>query len=173
MDNKLDLPKKTVVITFDDGYKSIKTLVYPILNKYKFDSTVFIIGEKVLTQNNKYYPNRINFLSETDLVAISDKMNIQSHSFKLHKLQNKESLFKQIDKELIIKDFNTINEWLNIQYFAYPYKDDEKYHKDILKDLDIKLAFTHEDGVVNKNTNKLEVPRKTILKNSKIEDILK
>ena len=44
------IPRKSVVVTFDDGYRSSYTNAYPILQKYNIPATVFIttgfIGEK-------------------------------------------------------------------------------------------------------------------------------
>jgi peptidoglycan/xylan/chitin deacetylase (PgdA/CDA1 family) len=36
------LPKKSVLITMDDGYRSVYTIAYPILKKYGFTATVFV-----------------------------------------------------------------------------------------------------------------------------------
>lgn len=36
------LPKKSVLITMDDGYRSVYNIAYPILNKYGFKATLFI-----------------------------------------------------------------------------------------------------------------------------------
>ena len=45
--NGKKLPHNTVVITIDDGYKSIFTYAYPILKKYGFPATVFLISDFV------------------------------------------------------------------------------------------------------------------------------
>ena len=42
--NKLNLPAKSVVITFDDGLKSVSRYAYPILKEYGFNATAFIIS---------------------------------------------------------------------------------------------------------------------------------
>jgi peptidoglycan/xylan/chitin deacetylase (PgdA/CDA1 family) len=36
------LPQKSVLITMDDGYRSVYDIAYPILNKYGFKATLFI-----------------------------------------------------------------------------------------------------------------------------------
>ena len=43
LQNKTPLPPKTVILTFDDGYIDFYYNAYPILKKYNFSGTVFII----------------------------------------------------------------------------------------------------------------------------------
>ena len=45
--NKKRIPHKTVSITFDDGYKNNYLCAYPILKKYNFPATIFIITSVV------------------------------------------------------------------------------------------------------------------------------
>ena len=42
LENKQGLPKKSVLITMDDGYRSVYEIAYPILKKYEFTATLFI-----------------------------------------------------------------------------------------------------------------------------------
>jgi peptidoglycan/xylan/chitin deacetylase (PgdA/CDA1 family) len=42
LENKQRLPKKSVMITMDDGYRSVYEVAYPILKKYEFTATLFI-----------------------------------------------------------------------------------------------------------------------------------
>jgi len=48
--SKKKIPKKSIIITFDDGYKSTYTNAYPVLQKYNIPATVFVaagfIGQK-------------------------------------------------------------------------------------------------------------------------------
>ncbi len=44
---KQGLPRKSVLITMDDGYRSVYTYAYPILKKYGFTATLFIYTDFV------------------------------------------------------------------------------------------------------------------------------
>ncbi len=46
------LPEKAVVITIDDGYKSIYDIAYPILKKYGFTATLFIYTDFIGASRN-------------------------------------------------------------------------------------------------------------------------
>lgn len=41
------LPKRSVVITFDDGYRNFKTNALPILKEFGFCSTVFLVSDQI------------------------------------------------------------------------------------------------------------------------------
>ena len=39
-----DTEKKQIIITFDDGYKDLNSTVLPILKKYEFKATCFVVS---------------------------------------------------------------------------------------------------------------------------------
>ena len=48
------IPRKTILITFDDGYRNIRRLAYPILKKYRFPAVVFVACQYI--GSNKLFP---------------------------------------------------------------------------------------------------------------------
>lgn len=67
------LPKKTVVLTFDDGYRSFKEYAYPVLKALRFTATLFVYTDYVGAGRNA--------LGWEDLKAFAaEGFDIQAHS---------------------------------------------------------------------------------------------
>lgn len=146
MNGKAALPKKTVVLTVDDGYRSFLEFGYPILKKYGFHSTLFVYpqfvgGGKSLTWEE------IQQLDNSDLVSVES--HSLSHS-NLSQLLKGES-FKAYEKRMRTEVGDThsmLQAKLSKQprYFAYPYGASSKELTGILKEYDYKLGLTVDRG---------------------------
>ena len=67
------LPRKTVVLTFDDGYRSFREHAYPVLKELRFTATLFVYTDYVGTGRNA--------LNWEDLKALTaDGFDVQAHS---------------------------------------------------------------------------------------------
>ncbi len=62
INNKEALPEKTVVITFDDGYKNQIEFVEPLLKKYGFCACIFLIAKKIIEQGNIESKEKYSYL---------------------------------------------------------------------------------------------------------------
>ena len=51
------LPKKSVLLTFDDGLKHIWTVAFPLLKKYKLQATCFLIPGCIPIEDRRIRPN--------------------------------------------------------------------------------------------------------------------
>ena len=72
--NNIKLPDKAVVLTFDDGWKTQYQYAVPILEKYKFTATFFIITDYV----NNNYKAYMSWDNLKDLVK--NGFDIESHT---------------------------------------------------------------------------------------------
>jgi peptidoglycan/xylan/chitin deacetylase (PgdA/CDA1 family) len=76
-----DLPPRPVVITFDDGDRSLFDIAWPILSRYGFTATAFVITNHVGEQWEG-----VDGMSWAELRAMNDSgvFAIESHSHDLH-----------------------------------------------------------------------------------------
>lgn len=116
---------KTIIITFDDGYKDILYNALPILKKYNFKATSFLvtnfIGDYNYWDKKKVDYNKKELMNETDINEwISNGMSIGSHSHYHSDLTtiSESNLINELDfsKKILEDKFNNKN---NI--FCYPY----------------------------------------------------
>jgi peptidoglycan/xylan/chitin deacetylase (PgdA/CDA1 family) len=83
----IELPEKSVVITFDDGYVSNYEIAYPILRKYNLNATIFVIGSFVGSSLYKQtdYPITPHFTyTQANEMIASGLISIQSHTYDMH-----------------------------------------------------------------------------------------
>ena len=83
------LPKKSVLITMDDGFYEVYHVVYPILKKYNFKATSFVIGKNIHKTTAKYNSKkkRDRFIGEDVIQKMREEypnLEFQSHTYNLH-----------------------------------------------------------------------------------------
>jgi peptidoglycan/xylan/chitin deacetylase (PgdA/CDA1 family) len=77
-----ELPPKAVVITIDDGDRSVAAHAYPVLKKHGFKATLFIVTSEV---GRKW--DRVDCLDWGELARLEETgvFSVQSHSHDLHR----------------------------------------------------------------------------------------
>nr|WP_325191604.1 polysaccharide deacetylase family protein [uncultured Selenomonas sp.] len=108
------LPEKPVVITFDDGYLDNYEIAYPILQKYGFKATIFLIYD--LTD---VYPGYLTW-PQIDEMAKSGLIRFESHTM-THANLSELSSGAALRHELI-DSRRLLSEKLgyDVNYIAYP-----------------------------------------------------
>lgn len=153
--NDKALPDKTVVITFDDGYRSIFDTAYPMLKKRDWPFTVFV-------NTQAHDEHQSSHMSWDELKTLSDnKVTIANHSHS-HAFLIRAANVKpeQVYVDEIKKAEQRIEEKLGISYklFAYPYGEYNLELVSLLK-RDGYLAFGQHSGAVADDVNQQLIPR--------------
>ena len=157
IDKKIDLPKKSVILTSDDCKGSFFTVALPVAQKYQIPITSFCITEKTHWQKYKG----------------EEYLDFESHTDGLHHRICKGSW----DGAVMCKDYNTIYNDIKLSVekventwaFAYPFGHYNNNTIKALKANNIKLAFTINNGRVKKGSNKYKLPRVRISKTTSLE----
>ena len=136
------LPKKAVVLTFDDGWQGVYTIAFPILKKYGFPATLFVYTD--LVNGNKKTLSWAQ-VAELDRGGVDIQCHTKTHR-NLNKIDPKESLEQYVSdvKNEINQSTSIIKEKLNkdVKYLAYPYGDTNNLVIAFLKKKGYRGAFT-------------------------------
>jgi peptidoglycan/xylan/chitin deacetylase (PgdA/CDA1 family) len=115
-------PIKAAIITFDDGMLSQYTYGKPILDKYNFKATFYIICNSVDKENRMNW-NNIRTLEEEGHEIGSHSMNHK----RLSKLSTDELKYEIIESKRCLQ-----KNGFNVTSFSFPYNDGDN-NKNILK----------------------------------------
>ena len=133
--NGTPLPTKPIVITFDDGYSDNYQNAFPILKKYKFPATFFVITQYVDDKKTGY----MNW-DQLEEMAI-EKMEIGSHSMTHPDLRDKPRVFQVSEiagsKLLIESRIGT-----PVRVFSYPAGRYDAHTIDVLRSSGYLAAVT-------------------------------
>lgn len=137
--NNQAFQEKTVVITFDDGFKNVFTEAFPILQECGFSATVFLSTNYCGRLNN--WPMQYAFIKPQHLLSWKDikEMNRYGIQFGAH-THNHPFLTKipvtEASKEILLSKM-AIEDYLQkkVDFFAYPYGDFDNTIKKIASQL--------------------------------------
>lgn len=163
---EIQLKKNSILITFDDGYKSNYTYAYPVLKKYDFKASIFMITALIEDKTTTFNPNALQYLSWSEMKEAGEVFEYASHTNDLHKLENNKKSFLVVQpKEVVYNDLKKSKELLNTTSFAYPYGQYNRETLEILESLGFKMAFTTRSGTVKPGNNMLKLKRYNISPN--------
>lgn len=140
LENAIPLPPKSVILTFDDGYRDFYTSAFPLLKKYNLRAVVFyIVG----------YFNYPGYMTWNMLAEIhnSGLVDIESHTLghpMLTKIDYIEAKREVVDSKKILEQ--KLNK--KVKYFAYPYGDYDQGVVNLVKEVGYNLAFGTVPGSV-------------------------
>ncbi len=158
-----DIPEKAILITFDDGQETLYEYAMPLLEKYGFTAVGFVVGALAdhYTEINDHNLN-YSYLNWQQIKEMSDGdiVEIESHSFDLHKNKNGRSGIKKKKgetfenyREFLCSDVSKMktaminNTGKNPTAFAFPFGSFSSESTEILKECGFKMTLTCEERV--------------------------
>ncbi|MDP8260445.1 MAG: polysaccharide deacetylase family protein [Candidatus Gygaella obscura] len=130
------IPPKTVVVTFDDGYRDNFLNAKPILEKYLIPATIFIavdfIGQQI--KQSSYFVDSSEFMSIEELKSLVDSefIDLGIHTFShvdLVKLDEQNDLIHEIKEP---KEFLEEQLDCEMDLFSYPFGSFDKRSRSIV-----------------------------------------
>jgi len=115
------LPEKSIVITFDDGYKAVFDIAYPVLKKYGFNGTLFIYTDFVGQSKNAITWGELRALKAAGFEIGSHGVSHDDLT-KKKKGENDKAYLARVKKELRLSK-EIIDKQLrqNTIYLAFPF----------------------------------------------------
>ncbi len=156
MNNGIEVPAKCVVLTSDDGQDNFFDLLQPLLHKYGFVATSFVI-----TSYRENIPYKLTL----------PNIELHSHTHNMHRgsappevaFPGKWGMMQAVSVEEGVADLNTSKDILGgSQYFAYPFGNFGGNSKEILAQAGFRMAFTTRSGMVRRGNDLYELPRQRV-----------
>ena len=147
---KLEVPVKSCVITFDDGFYGAYYLSYPIIKKFDQAATMFLIGANTEDTTHPYTPEEDgekNHYVGKDVIdqvrAEYPRFEFESHTYDMHKRVDGVEPALVFSYDQIMEDIAK-NEKFGFKYLAYPCGDYSDTIQKALKDSGYKMAFAYD-----------------------------
>lgn len=175
--NEIQLPKKSIALTFDDGYQDNYLNVLPIIKQYDVKVTIFLIadfiGKKRFYSENRRFPQKIfeeDFNPKTDRIVqylsvdqIKDMHHTGLVDFGSHTSTHPDlrSLYVDFLEDEIAGSKRILEDQLNfpIKTFSYPYGRFNETIMKIVKKAGYIGAVTTIKDKIRKDHNPFELSR--------------
>ena len=155
-----NLPERSVVITFDDGFASNRQHAWPVLDQLRFPASTFVVTDRLGSRNSWDGEGRDHYplLSGED-IAVADRqlMTFHSHS-KSH--PDLPSLTRDELLEELRGSKHTLSRMgLDTSFFAYPFGRWNWQVVDAVRDVGFRGACSCLQGLNGVRTNPLLLRR--------------
>lgn len=160
--NNTELPKKPIIMTFDDGHYNNKTYLLPLLEKYNQKAVISIVGKYTddFSENPDENPNYayLSWKNVNELLQ-SGRIEIGNHSYNMHSVGMRNGTHKMKGEtaeayaSVLFSDLGKMQllcrEKLEITpaVFAYPFGSVSTESYTVLKECGFSASLSCEEGM--------------------------
>lgn len=135
------IPPKTLAITFDDGYKDNYTYAFPILKKYNFPATIFIIINEVgRPEDDRLSWDEIKVMQGSGIITFGS--HTLSHAYLPEISSDQELKFEIFDSKRMLEE----QLGREVSIFSYPGGRFNTKIKQFVRDAGYKVAVATNPG---------------------------
>ncbi len=165
LSGRAPFPKRAVVLTFDDGYRNFYEYAFPILKRYRFPATVYLlsglIGQKAewFAADGRPCPPLLD--RQEILTLAQEGVEFGSHGISHIKLAEADD---QRLREEVFKSKKDLEELLGrpVRHFCYPYGNYDLRAIAAVREAGYLSAVTCIRGAALKGEDPFQLPRKAI-----------
>jgi len=154
---------KEVLITVDDGYKSVYETAWPAFRKFNVPFTVFLSTRPI----ESGYPSMMTWDMIREMADAGVVFANHSHTH-AHMGQMKDGESENSYKERVREEISKAESILGLHgisnsFFAYPYGEYNRVITGVLKDMGYKFMFSQNPGVAYAGCDKTRISRMAIV----------
>jgi peptidoglycan/xylan/chitin deacetylase (PgdA/CDA1 family)/glycosyltransferase involved in cell wall biosynthesis len=159
------LPKRPILLTFDDCYQDVLDFALPILQERGIPAIAFAVSQRLTNEWDQAIGTpEMQLMDAEGLKKLAEGgFEIGSHS------QTHPELTQISDDQLIQEIAGSVADLEKMglnrpRFFAYPYGDYNQKVEEVAQKTGLEVAFTVEPGLVKPGANPYQIPRIEILK---------
>ncbi|OUL21131.1 glycosyl transferase family 2 [Nostoc sp. RF31YmG] len=175
MATRQPLPGRAIAITFDDGYLDFYEYAWPLLKKYGFTATVFLVAERVGTSNSwdEAYGEEVPLLGWREIYQLqSEGVEFGSHAAThqpLTALSVTEIVQEGARSRAILE--RALN--LPVKTFAYPYGDCDRVVEHLIGACGYTFGLSCRSGLSQFGDRPLSLPRIEVMGSDGLQEFIR
>ncbi|MCV6608360.1 MAG: polysaccharide deacetylase family protein [Campylobacterales bacterium] len=164
--NNQPLPKKTVVLTIDDAYRSFYQNGLTVFKEFNYPFTLMVYTKAT----EKKYRDFMRWDELRDSMKYGGEIAFHTHTHPHMTHMSDEAIGKelQLGYDLFVKRMG-----FKPDYFAYPYGEFDDRVKELVKKYDFKAIFNQNSGAVSLKSDIYDIDRIAIGESSRMQTVLR
>lgn len=137
------IPKRSVVLTIDDGHRSIYKVAFPILKEFQFPATIFLYTDYM--NRGGLTTRELRTMKRSGLISVQPHSKSHANLTRRKADESRQQYLRRVDNE-VEAPIEAISQKLGAtpHYYAYPFGATNEKVIDILKEHGVVMGLTVE-----------------------------
>ncbi len=159
-----DVGPRSVLLTFDDMYVSVRRYAYPILKRYGFHAVGFVVRDWLFETDHPYSAEESVCMSESTLGEMRDVFEYANHSSALHTRRTPSTTrLSEVGRSEFLADLLRCEELTDsAAAYAYPFGVFTTDTIEWLREQGYRLGFTTAPGANHATTDPFQLHRNVV-----------